>query len=49
MLNWIKLLLVDALVQCRRHSKRSEGALAESGGALKQTVVLRIKTDIQIF
>ena len=33
--------------QCRRQSKRSEGALAESGGgeALKQTELLHIKTD----
>ena len=34
--------------QCRRQSKRSEGALAESGGALKSTEPLHIKTDLQI-
>ena len=32
-----------------RQSKRSEGALAESGGgALKSTELLRIKTNLQI-
>ena len=32
---------------CRRQSKRNNGALAESGrGALKQTELLHIKTDI---
>ena len=35
--------------QCRRQSKRSEGALAESGGGgLKQTKLLHIETDLQI-
>ena len=32
------------LIQCSRQSKRSEEALAKSGGALK----LRLKTDLQI-
>ena len=32
--------------QCRRQSKRSKGALAERGGALKLTQLLHIKTDI---
>ena len=34
--------------QCRRQSKQSEGALAESGRALILTELLRIKTDLQI-
>ena len=35
-----------SLLQCRPQSKRSEGTLAESEGALKQTELLHIKTDI---
>ena len=32
--------------QCRRQSKQSEGALANSRGALKQTELFHLKTDI---
>ena len=44
-----KFLLLNLIIkykQCRRRSKRSEGALSESGEALKQTELLHIKTDI---
>ena len=34
---------------CRRQSKRSERALAESGGVLKYTELLHIKTDLQAY
>ena len=34
--------------QCRRQSKRSNGTLDESGGTLKYTELLHIKTDLQI-
>ena len=33
--------------QCRRQSKQSEGAPAESAGALIWTELLHIKTDLQ--
>ena len=40
------LNLIIKYKQCRRQSKRSEGALSESGETLKLTELLHIKADI---